>query len=70
MASQTPELCSDLNVLIVAQSARSRIVICDEDVPDVSTHFLFFVVGDLVSGPKGSIPGPGGAFEGVWDPQK
>jgi hypothetical protein len=39
-------------------------------VPDVSTHFYFcFLFGDLVSGPQGSIPGPGeGLLRGSWTP--
>ncbi len=38
---------------------------------DVSTIFLFFVFGDLVSGTWGSIPGPGeGLLRGFWTPDK
>ena len=39
-------------------------------VPDVSTHFLFFVVGGPRFRALGVDSGPrGGAFEGVLDPQ-
>ncbi len=40
-------------------------------VLDVSTHLLCFVFGDLVSGPWGSIPGPGeGLLRGFWTPEQ
>ncbi len=39
-------------------------------VLDLSTHFFFFLFGDLVPGPWGSIPGPGeGVLRGFWTPQ-
>ncbi len=40
-------------------------------VLDVSTHFLFVLFGDLVSGPWGSIPGAGERLlRGFWTSQQ
>ncbi len=56
-------------LILILASSTAGIMVCII-VFDVSFHFLFSVFGDLVSGPWGSIPGPGeGHLRGFWTPE-